>query len=185
MSAIVVHEFLERLANLMRNEARRASDDYLQPVQLAALHYLAICNRYSDTPLAVAEYLGLTKGTVSQTLNVLESKGYISKVNDLNDRRVVHLKCNPLGYELLESAIPGPSLKLAWEQLSEPDREKILAALQLLLQTCQRANQMKSFGVCSSCQHNLRRDDNSYFCNLTREPLSQEDVQKICREHIV
>jgi DNA-binding MarR family transcriptional regulator len=46
----------------------------LQPVQLEVLNYLSSCNRYSDTPMAVTEYLGQTKGTVSQTIKTLEKK---------------------------------------------------------------------------------------------------------------
>jgi hypothetical protein len=55
-----------RLASPVRNEARQALAEHgLQPVQFEALHYLTRCNRYSDTPMAVTEFLGQTKGTVS------------------------------------------------------------------------------------------------------------------------
>lgn len=73
MSAIALYDYLERLTSLMRAWSREQPlVAELQPVQLSALHYLARCNRYSDTPLGVTEYLGLTKGTVSQSLKVLE-----------------------------------------------------------------------------------------------------------------
>ena len=69
MSAIALYDYLERLTSLMRAWSREQPlVAELQPVQLSALHYLARCNRYSDTPLGVTEYLGLTKGTVSQSL---------------------------------------------------------------------------------------------------------------------
>ena len=49
MNGPLIHEYLERLSNLLRTEARRSGTAYgLQPVQLQALHYLAICNRYSE-----------------------------------------------------------------------------------------------------------------------------------------
>ena len=38
------------------------------------LFYLNQANRFSNTPQALTEYLGLTKGTVSQTVLVLESR---------------------------------------------------------------------------------------------------------------
>ncbi|MFN2812475.1 MarR family winged helix-turn-helix transcriptional regulator, partial [Escherichia coli] len=74
--------------------------------QLSALHYLARCNRYSDTPLGVTEYLGLTKGTVSQSLKVLEGRGLISKLPDARDRRSVHLRLTDAGRALIEAVIP-------------------------------------------------------------------------------
>ena len=61
------------------------------------LHYLSVCNRYSDTPMAVTEYLGQTKGTVSQTLKVLEKKALLFKEPDKDDKRVMHLKLTEQG----------------------------------------------------------------------------------------
>ena len=61
----MLFDLLERLSSLTRVWFRQhplLAD--LQPIQLSALLYLARCNRYSNTPLAVTEYLGLTKGTV-------------------------------------------------------------------------------------------------------------------------
>ena len=78
MSARDIHSVLERLCNLLRVEARgQGASAGLLPIQLEALHYLAQCNRYSDTPQAVTDFLGQTKGTVSQTLKVLENRGLV------------------------------------------------------------------------------------------------------------
>ncbi len=82
----------------------------LQPVQLSALHYLARCNRYSDTPLGVTEYLGLTKGTVSQSLKVLEGRGLISKLPDARDRRSVHRYARVTGKPGVCFIITGPGM---------------------------------------------------------------------------
>lgn len=109
MSAIALYDYLERLTSLMRAWSREQPlVAELQPVQLSALHYLARCNRYSDTPLGVTEYLGLTKGTVSQSLKVLEGRGLISKLPDARDRRSVHLRLTDAGRALIEAVIPPP-----------------------------------------------------------------------------
>ena len=68
----MLFDLLERLSSLTPvwfREHRQLSE--LQPIQLSALMYLGRCNRYSNTPLAVTEYFGLTKGTVSQSLKAL------------------------------------------------------------------------------------------------------------------
>ena len=83
-------ELVERLGNLMRSELRKSgSEESLQPVHLQALIYLSKANRYSNTPQALADYLGLTKGTVSQTLLLLDRRGLIERFEDDIDRRVV------------------------------------------------------------------------------------------------
>lgn len=98
---------IERLTGLIRQETRETGIRAgLQPVQFNALVYLAQCNRYSDTPIAVSEYLGLTKGTVSQTLKLLEIKGFIEKQRDVQDKRRIHLKLTETGVTLVSDAYP-------------------------------------------------------------------------------
>src|SRR5437868_9762752 len=104
---IVLLELVERLGNLMRAELRRSgSDESLQPVHLHALIYLSKANRYSNTPQALADYLGLTKGTISQTLLLLDRRGLIERFEDEIDRRVVRLRLSTAGEQFLADAQP-------------------------------------------------------------------------------
>ncbi len=184
MKTDLIYDYVERLSNLLRNEVRREGVEYgLQPVQLEALYYLSICNRYSDTPMGVTEYLGQTKGTVSQTLKVLEKKGFLTKHSDKNDKRIIHLKISSTGEQILKKSIPPTVFAHACDHLSTRSKAKIIAALKELLQAVQRSNGMKSFGVCHACRYNHKNEDGDYFCKLTQEALSQSDVQLICREY--
>ena len=133
--------------------------------------------------MATTEYLGQTKGTVSQTLKVLEKKGFLTKVADDNDKRVIHLKVSRMGDKLLQKFIPSRQFVDACEQLSEQSQTKIVACLKELLQTTQRTNGMKTFGVCHTCRYNQKKKNKHYFCKLTQEPLSSDEIQLICREH--
>jgi DNA-binding MarR family transcriptional regulator len=179
-----IYDYIERLSNLLRNDMRREGAEHgLQPVQLEALNYLSICNRYSDTPMGVTEYLGQTKGTVSQSLKVLEKKAFLTKHADKNDRRITHLKVSSTGEQLLKKSIPAPLFTHACEHLNEQSETQIVTGLKELLQAVQRSNGMKSFGVCHTCRYNQKNEDRSFFCDLTKESLSQSDVQLICREH--
>src|SRR3954452_10471136 len=109
---LVLLELVERLGNLMRTELRKSgSDESLQPVQLQALIYLSKANRYSNTPQALAEYLGLTKGTVSQTLLLLDRRGLIERFEDDIDRRGGRLGVSPARGRLLTEAQPA----LPWQ----------------------------------------------------------------------
>lgn len=184
MSDEKIYEYVERLSNWLRNEARREGGEYgLQPVQLEALHYLAMCNRYSDTPMGVTEYLGQTKGTVSQTLKVLEKKGYINKVADSDDKRVTHLIVTQEGAALLKSTVPPARFSQACHKLDDKVQKKVIEGLKVLLETIQQTNEMKAFGVCRSCRHNKKQGRGQYLCELTGEKLSAADVQLICREY--
>lgn len=184
MNATEMYEHVERIANLVRTCVRKAGlANGLQPVQTEALHYLDRCNRYSDTPVAVAEFLGLTKGTVSQTLGVLTANGYVERHIDNHDRRVVHLTLTREGKQVLDQSIPPAVLRSALEMLPQADRTQIEGSLQRLLGSLQQANGMKTFGACKSCLHHQLTDEGAHQCGLTRETLSQADGEKICREH--
>lgn len=184
MSTLETQQLLERVASLLRAEARsRLFQDGLQPIQFEALHYLSICNRYSDTPMGVTEYLGQTKGSVSQTLKVLEKKGLIQKKPDKADRRVSHMTVTNAGRRQVASIIPSPLLELANDQLNKKEAASITASLRTLLRSMQLANDAKTFGQCATCDHNIKRGPDDYMCGLTKEALTLNDLELICREH--
>lgn len=178
-----VHDIIERLGNLLRADLRATCHAQgVRPVQFEALHYLAQCNRYSDTPQAVTEYLGLTKGTVSQTLKVLEEKGLVHKRVDKQDKRVVHLKPTARGRRLVDQTVPADSVVTGVLSMKQSEQREIVALLQRLLRSIQQANGLKTFAPCHSCRFNQQRDGR-YFCGLTQEILSDHDVNLLCREH--
>ena len=184
MKTTEMYEQVERIANFVRTSVRKSGlASGLQPVQIEALHYLDRCNRYSDTPVAVAEFLGLTKGTVSQTLGVLVTNGFVDRHPDTHDRRVVHLTLTLEGKQVLDETIPPPVLKSAMDFASDAERIQIEQSLNKLLSQLHKASGMKSFGVCKTCIHHQLNDNGNYQCGLTRETLSQNDREKICREH--
>ena len=160
---------------------QRGQQHGLQPVQVETLRYLARCNRYSDTPQAVASYLSSTKGTVSQTLKVLEREGLLTKTTDSDDRRVVRLRLTKKGRRLARwFAVPD----LLNEALSnDPRREEVLTEeLEGLLTELQKAGGQRSFGVCRTCRF-FQRERQGFRCGLTLDTLSDSDSLLICREH--
>jgi DNA-binding MarR family transcriptional regulator len=183
MTSIQVHDYLERLCNVLRVEARTQGAALgLQPIQIEALHYLARCNRFSDTPQALTDFLGSTKGTVSQTLKVLEERGLIGKRQDARDRRVIHVAPTDAGADLVARTLPGPALAQAMADTPRAEQERIAADLAALLRRALAANGRKTFGACHTCRFNRRRGD-GHFCALVGEPLDADDIGRICREH--
>lgn len=180
MSAERVHELLERLGNLLRGEARAIDGPAgLQPVHVQALAFLARANRYSDTPAAVADFLGLTKGTVSQTLAVLLERDLVRRQPDAKDRRKVHLQPTAKGRRLLQRLPPEP---LVQGLAATGDANALAAMLDRLLAAMLRARGGRTFGVCRTCRH-FRALDRGFQCGLTGEPLLLEATGRICREH--
>jgi len=176
-------ELTEQIGSLLRS-AKRATEDKtgLQPVHYQVLSYLRRCNRFSNTPAAVTAYLAITKGTVSQSLALLERKGFVYKVPDLKDRRVVHLHLTKEGIQLLEETMPPSVWKGACKNLSEAELQDIQVNIESLLRSLQRANHSKMFGLCCTCYHLISEKD-GHCCGLTDEKLEPEETIQICHEH--
>ncbi|MGR9098942.1 MAG: MarR family winged helix-turn-helix transcriptional regulator [Gammaproteobacteria bacterium] len=185
MDKIYVFELVERIAALIRSEERKKCAEYgLQTVHLQALDYISRCNRFSDTPAALTRYLGLTKGTVSQTLQILEKKGYIEKRPDGVDKRMVHLKLLPSGDDILTKARPHELFDHASEILKEHDFQSYEDVFSQTLTALQKANKSQAFGLCKTCRH-FTHSPEGFVCGLTKESLSRVDSEKICQEHTV
>lgn len=184
MHELDTFKLIERISTLLRAEERKKYAAIgLQPIHGQVLEYLAKCNRYSNTHASVAEYLGLTKGTVSQSIQLLERKHYLEKTPDADDGRVVHLSLSASGQTLIEELKPLDIFNQAENKISQHEFNSIGNALQSTLGLLQKVNQTRSFGLCKSCRH-FSVEENHFLCGLTEQPLNRDDTDKICRDHI-
>ena len=175
---------IERLSRLMRS---REHDTVLNPVQWEAIRYLARCNRFSNSPKALTSYLMSTKGTVSQTLMVLERKGLIKKTKREGSGRSVELKLTDDGLRQLEQD-PWRDLDNSLPRLPGSILDEVHAQLQNILLAALEENQFHSFGLCRTCRHfsknkNAQREGFPHQCDLLDVPLAEEDSDYICAEH--
>lgn len=184
MHELETFKLIERISALLRSEERKKYAAIgLQPVHGQVLEYLAKCNKYSNTHASVAEYLGLTKGTVSQSIQILERKRYLEKNIDSLDGRVVHLSLSEQGKTLIDELKPLDIFKQAETKVGHQAFNTIDQALQTTLSVLQKANHSKSFGLCRTC-HYFAVESHHYQCGLTGEDLDREDTDKICRDHV-
>jgi len=172
---------LERLSRVLQNETHA---DGLKPVQWEALRYLARANRFSRTPSAVTGYLGITKGTVSQTLNALERKGLVQKATAVGDRRNVTLELTEAGCKLLRDD-PILTLSVAAADLPPDARDEIADGLRSVLRQLLQHRQQRPFGPCRTCRYFEDHAPNGtpHRCTLLDQTLNDEDGELICAEH--
>jgi DNA-binding MarR family transcriptional regulator len=185
MEKVAVFDLIERMAALIRSEERKKCTEFgLQAVHLQVLDYLSRCNKYSDTPAALTNYLGMTRGTVSQTLLLLEKKGYIKKTTDTTDRRVVHLSLSTEGKTILAQARPSELFNQASDLLKQDELPRYDETLVTVLTALQKSNKSHTFGLCKTCQFFTVSQD-QFICGLTKEELTEDDSGKICQEHTI
>lgn len=168
---------IERLAALRRSAFRQAAAQLdIALIHAEILEYLSNCNRYSNTPLAVVEYLGQTKGSVSQSLKRMEERQLLTRTASPEDKRSIRLELTTSG-------------KNAWLQIEahlpdlDTDDSNLQAALTQILKKQLISRNNTGFSVCQSCKFNEKIDESHFNCGLTNERLTLDDTFKICREH--
>jgi DNA-binding MarR family transcriptional regulator len=180
-----ITNLLERLGNLIRANQRSLGLEHgLHPVHVQVLSYLSLCNRYSNTPASVTEFLGITKGTISQSINVLEDKGMVTKSPDAEDGRVVRLNVTEAGRRFIESGFHQQDMLTTLDEMHYGDRQNLAELLTNLLIGLQHRNGGRMIAECLTCRHFRKHAfGDAHQCSLTLEPLSDEGSTKICREH--
>ena len=179
-----ISELLDRVGRVTRG---LQFVDGLSPAQWEALRFLSRANRYSCGPSALADFLGTTKGTVSQTLIALENKGYLRRLRTERDRRAVRLELTPAGRALL-TRDPLRVVDNAVAGLPAGERTAITEGLDRLLRNVQQRLGANDFGVCVTCslfapEGAAGEHDGPHRCGLTSEPISSGEARLICVNH--
>lgn len=172
-----------RLRSLIDRIARLdAAEDWAQglnPSQAAALAYLMQANRFSRAPSQVADYLGSTRGTVSQTLKALARKGLVVEVAGDGDRRRIRYDVTVDGVARETKDRP---LDMALRSLPSGDAGHLDVTLSATLRDVLAARSGRSFGICRTCVHHEPRDVGAH-CRLLQVDLAPEERGQICHEH--
>lgn len=177
-----LREQLERLSRLIRQQG---FEEGLNPAQWEALRYVSRANRFSITPGALAQYLGSTKGTVSQTLLSLEKKGLLQKVQSAADARVVLLALTSTGTEML-ARDPLLSLSADIGALSGKTGRRLAKGIDEILQGQINSGKQSEFGGCRDCRHWRDRSGEDLFsrCMLFDADLAKNELSKLCLYHL-
>lgn len=178
-----IGDLIDRLGRLARAQAQIGG---LNPAQWETLRYLARANRFSRSPGALAEFLGSTKGTASQTVLALERKGLVRRDPDPGDKRALRLALTQAGRAHLRRD-PLREFTAAAGTLATADQEDLSAGLGEILGQLQRRNSRRPFGTCRQCRFFHRRGapkqaGGPHRCALLDAVLSEADSALICIE---
>lgn len=174
---------LSHLRSLLDRLARvAAAEDWaenLNPAQTSALGYLARANKFSRSPSNVAEYLGTTRGTVSQSLKSLQQKGLIEERRSETDRRSITYDLTEKGWALVSVERTADK---AIESLNDIDKVALEATLNKALMAILKQRGQKEFGQCKQCRYHEPGDPNA-LCKLLDVALSPIEADQICHEY--
>lgn len=174
-------ELVERLGSLLCSEVRKNGAAVgLEPMHIQVLFYLSRCNRFSNTPSAIAQYMDGTDDAINQTILLLESKQLVKKRVDPADDQAIHLALTNNGRAVLTTVMQ--QWQDSVDQLNQSSVAQSALTLDQLLRQLLEANHRRMFGQCNSCRHLLREEAEQFRCGLTRLPLQRNETLQICVE---
>jgi DNA-binding MarR family transcriptional regulator len=170
-----IAETLVHIGRASRGEDMRSP---LTSAQWTCLRFFARANRVSRTPSAFASFQATTRGTATQTIKILERKGFLARFRSDHDGRSVRLEITKQGLEILH-ADPLASLMSAIGGLKLRERTTFLATLSHLSETLAGLRGAQAFGTCEDCTHYASSDGGGY-CACVAADLVPDDYGKLC-----
>lgn len=175
---IRLRDLIDRIARL---SVAGEWTDILNPAQRSVLSYLARANKFSRAPSNVADFMCTTRGTTSQTLKALVSKGLIALQRSSSDKRSISYDVTDAGRLLLNA----PSdLDETLEALSAKDANALQSSLEATVREVLNRRGFRSFGVCQTCRYHLKSKQGRN-CDLLKVPLTNIEATELCHEHDV
>ena len=172
-----IRELINRVARLDMMQAWKGD---LNPTQSAVLEYLARANRFSRSPSQVADYLGTTRGTISQSLKSLGQKGYVVEHPSLVDRRTISFDLTKKGTDAAQAS---NVISETIANMDDGSSRNLEISLEILLVGLLKDSEGRYFGICKDCSHFSAKGGAGY-CTLLTEVLTLRETNQICHEQV-
>jgi DNA-binding MarR family transcriptional regulator len=177
-----------RIASVLRNGAWQfATAEGLNPTQVDILE--ALGSRKNGVRLSwIAQHLGVTAASASDSIASLTSKGLIEKGRDSTDGRAVALKLTKSGQDLATriSDAVGFAHKAA-SDLPQSTQDALFESLLILIGKLQQSDRFPEIRACVTCNYfavNKHTDNKApHHCTLVDAPLSVSQLRLDCQEH--
>lgn len=179
---------LEQLARLAHAQAWRGeSGRRMPPVQASVLRLLAGAGQ-GLRAARLAERLGVTAASLSDTLKTMEAHGWVERQPDPADRRATLLRLSRKGR--VQAALklqPDRGMAGLLQALDDADLAALLRSTQLLIAEAQRQGLATGLRTCTGCRffRPYASDDagRPHLCGFTGQPFGDLDLRSDCAEH--
>lgn len=171
-------ELAELLLQLGRAAYAEGASGELSAAQWAALRYFARANRFSRTVSGFAGFHATTRGTASQTVKSLVTRGFLERARSERDGRSVLFKLTQPARRHLRQD-PFDALVRAAGRLNQRELNNVTGELRRVGEYLEVERDTATAGRCERCGH-LASDGSDYRCGLLNEPLQETELREIC-----
>lgn len=174
----ITEEIAELLVYLGRAARGGDAGSDLTAAQWTALRFFARANDVSRTPSAFASFHATTRGTASQTIKSLTSKGYLARCEAADDGRSVRYDLTVIGLTIMQDD-PLRDLSDAIDRLDIRLKSALRQALPALVGELAKGRGTVAFGTCGDCRHFSSGGAVSY-CVCVAAELDPADLGRLC-----
>lgn len=177
---------LEQLAALVRAQSWRGDGvPSLPPTQHAVLRMLDGAPE-GQRARQIAERLGISAASLSDSLKTLEGKGWIERTPDPNDGRAAIVRLTPAGSSLTRKLLGGSQgLGALMRKLDPQDIGAFLRVTQLLVFEAQQQGLATGPRTCLGCRYFRPYGggaDKPHFCAFIQQPFGDAELRVDCAE---
>ena len=178
---------LSKIGMLLRaSDWARAESSGLTPTQAQILVFLV--SRGPARVTAVADEIGVTQPTASDSVAALVRKAMVEKRRDPADARAMLLHPTPTGRRIAGEAAVWPDALLAAIDVLEPaEQAAFLKGLMKMIRTLQVRGAIPVQRLCVSCRHFRPNEhegtDNPHHCAFVDAAFGDADLRLDCGDH--
>lgn len=177
---------LERISQAFRvllwNESKELS---LSPIQVQILIFLLTHSEEKRKVTYLADEFNMTKATISDAIKVLDEKGLIKKIIELQDSRSYVIHLTKKGIEVAEkTSVFTRALQVPINKLYPDDKENLLLSLIEIISHLNKTGVITIQRMCVTCVHYKPADSRQpHFCKLLNKKLENSELRIDCPEH--
>ena len=153
-----------------------------------ALRFLGRANRFSQTPSALAGFIGTTRATASQIVKILEKNSFLVRKPSREDKRSVMLCLTAQGEKCLNEHDPINHVLNAVAALGADECMRLRNSLAKILSQLDAAHHRFNASICRDCMFLAERGRTTskgrataeFMCRLYRAPISLEQMELLC-----
>jgi DNA-binding MarR family transcriptional regulator len=180
---------LAKLGLALRHESwRRREESGLTPTQAEILVFLGACGQRGVRLSELADGLGVTAATASESLRALHEKGLVSKERDAGDARALAVTLTERGRRDAEREAAWPDLFLeAVGALGDEEQAVFLRGLVAMIRSLQEQGRIPVARMCVTCTF-FRPDvhddpERPHHCAFVDAPFGDRQLRLDCDDY--
>lgn len=173
---------LEKLSGALNYILRNAAE--LKGLSALQLQFLDFLGRFPDdvkTVSAIAREFNLTKGTVSEAVKTLETKGLVKKIYGGEDGRTHIIRPTQEGITAASGSIRVRGvLAEIISSIKTESKDVIYSFLVEIISSLSAGEHLPYARICFNCENRFERSDGSFECRITGNILEGPSIELTC-----